>query len=430
MAELLGLDVAPHVAARAPREAVDALAGEEPVALALVQGPAPSELAALAQAAALRGMPVPVALPGGASELRHLAGDLGLPALEDVRALLAAVALVQAEIVRPWDASTRDLGAADRARLGALREDEGKKSRTRSDARWTREDGGLVGIAQAGRTALLGEPRDVGEACRALAQAAELRRPGMPTVEDVDEQAVLDVILGPPRALSDPASKAALASYDLPLPDEELCTSPSRAAAEASRIGFPVRIALASPDLRVWDHPDLAADGVDNAARVREVFRQITTLAQERAPNARLLGVTVSASTEAVALLRVRIEPLGRDLVLAQLGFADAHGAAAQDRTWTVLPATHEGLERVLNRLRGHALLLRGSAAERRHVVTSIGDTLLRLAAFAHEWRTEIAGVEIDPLAVLVGGDAEVREACIRVSDAFQRTLEASPIGG
>ena len=75
----------------------------------------------------------------------------------------------------------------------------------------------------------------------------------------------------------------------------------NRAASEAARIGFPVRIALASPDLRVWDHPDLAVDGVDNAARVRDVYRQIMGMANERQPEAHLLGVHVTATTSFVS---------------------------------------------------------------------------------------------------------------------------------
>src|SRR5690606_21721516 len=117
-------------------------------------------------------------------------------------------------------------------------------------------------------------------------------RPALPT----DLSATRDVLFGPPRVLSDPASKAAPLPFGLPMPQEELCASPSRAAAEAGRIGFPVRISLASPDLRVWDHPDLSVDGVDNAARVRDVYRQLTSIAAERAPEARVLGVTVTAT--------------------------------------------------------------------------------------------------------------------------------------
>jgi hypothetical protein len=253
--------------------------------------------------------------------------------------------------------------------------------------------------------------------------------PGRAVMDGVDDRAVLDVLFGPPRALSDPASKAALQPYGLPLPLEELCSSPSRAAAEAARIGFPVRIALASPDLRIWDHPDLAVDTVDNAARVREVFRQIMSMASERRPDARLLGVSVSATRSPLALLGLRAEPLDAGWVLTEIGFADAHGLASRDRTRTVLPASTERLDRTLSRLRGSSLVLEGTPAQRRAVLEAIGDALLRLSAFVDHHRDEIVAVEIRPLAVLVGGGVEVREACVTVGDSFLRTLDAPAAG-
>jgi hypothetical protein len=50
----------------------------------------------------------------------------------------------------------------------------------------------------------------------------------------------------------------------------------------------------------------------------------------------------------------------------------------------------------------------------------------MRLAAFVHQWRGEIEAVEVNPLAILVGGELEIREACVTVGDAFSRSLNAS----
>jgi hypothetical protein len=147
-------------------------------------------------------------------------------------------------------------------------------------------------------------------------------------------------------------------------------------------------------------------------------------LARSRSPEARLLGVTVSAATTAKALLRVEVERLGPSLAKAELGFVDPHGAASADRTWMALPATADGIERSLERLHGAPLLFGASVGERRHVVSAVGDVLLRLAAFVHDWPEEIERVEICPMAVLVGGDVEVREARVQVTDAFTRSLE------
>jgi hypothetical protein len=115
--------------------------------------------------------------------------------------------------------------------------------------------------------------------------------------------------------------------------------------------------------------------------------------------------------------------------VRTELGFADPHGEAAGDRTVTALPAPIGRIEAVLSRLRGSDLILAGSPVERRATVEAIADVLLRVSAFVDDQREEISSVEIDPLAVLLGGVAEVREACVTVGDAFIRSLEAGATG-
>lgn len=382
--------------------------------------PTPDQLVALADFTRSASLRAAVALVASRRELRSLAHDLGIVAVEDSAPLCAAIALLNLDLKQPWAVSSKGLSLADRARVGHVLSPANAGALVHTE-------GSLIGYSGgAGAPHVLGQARDVGAALFALRAAQETTRPRVSAVEGVDRQAVLDVILGPERALSDPASKAALAQYDLPLPIEELCATPSRAAAEAARIGFPVRVVLASPDLRIWEHRDLVANDVVGGAAVREAYRQLTSLAQSKSPGARVLGVTVSAATVAHALLRVRLQPLKSGLVLTEIGFADSHGVAANDVTQTILPATAQGIERALSRLEGSSLILEGTAADRKMAVTSIGDVLLRLTAFTLAWRAEIASVEVNPLALVVGGGIEVREACVTVGDAFSRSLRRS----
>lgn len=429
-AEAIGLDLEPSIDPGAAERCRAATADGERVALALARPPQAGALVELATAARLAERAVPVALVTGDPEsdrLRWLAGDLGLVAVGEIEPLLAAIALLDTRSAHPWTASTRRLTPLDRKRLG-----DDAITTGRGGGRLLRADEGRLGWASKGTdpSAVLGSPRAVGEALRACRLRTLAMPPARAVMEGVDRAAVQEVIFGPPRALSDPASKAALDPYGLPMPIEELCTSPSRAASEAARLGFPVRISLASPDLRLWDHPDLAVDGVDNAARVRDVYRQIMAMASERQPDARLLGVHVTATTTSQAMLRVVAEPLPDGLVLAEIGFADPHGRASDDRTVTVLPASVDAIERVLGRLAGAPLVLGGGAAARRAAVHAICDTLLRLAAFVDEHRAEVERVELNPMALLLDGATEVREACVTVGDAFLRTLESPrPLG-
>lgn len=413
----IGLEVAPEVHEAPWEPAIEAMKGGAAVGV-VVAAPLRADIAVrLADAARSVKRKLPVAVIG--PQRLGLFHDLGLPAVHETGPLLAVAALLDVGTSRPWAAATKELPSVDRERLG---ESVGH----RSDGRFERIDDGLIGHKGGSSKAQpLGAPRDVAAAVQAMRASQDASRPKVPVVQGVESDAVLDVILGPKRALSDPASKAALVQYDIPLPVEELCATPSRAASEASRIGFPVRVALASPDLRLWDHPDLAAE-VYSSGQARDAFRQILAVAKSRSEGARLLGVTVSESTMARTLLQVRMEPLRSGPVLTEIGFADPHGRASADTTQTVLPASAKALERVLLRLRGSSLLLAGTPQERSAAVTVIGDVLMRLAAFVHQWRKEIEAVEVNPLAILVGGELEVREACVTVGDAFSRSLNAS----
>lgn len=354
---------------------------------------------------------------GGSSGHRQIAEDFGIFAVESLESLFAGIAASAFEA--PWTASTRGIPAPDRQRLGGLV--GGSKTLL-----YESDGPGRVALTDGETRTRLGNTEHARLGLEALRRCHGVTIPAMPRVEAVDSRQVLDVILGPPRALSDPASKAALAAYDVPLPEEVLCASASRAASEAARIGFPVRIVLASPDLRAWDHPDLVVDGVDNAARVREVFRQMSSLAKSRSAGSRVLGVTVSATTAANALLRLRMRSLAPGVCLTQVGFADPHGLAAEDQASLLLPCRFEHLEARLERLRGHPLLLGDSVPVRRARVEELADVLLRVAAFVDDWRTEVKEVRVETLAMLLGGGAEIREACVVVSDAFARSLDTA----
>ncbi len=425
-AQTIGLAAEPEVTRDWVREARSALTKGTPIAIAVVDPPSLDPLVELSHLARPQRLAVVIGIFAAnpeADRILDVVGDLGITGASDARPLVAALALAGAGAVSPWSCSLRSLPAVDRARLRPVM---GSGGRVRGQL--SREHGGLIAWSADGKSqrVLLGEARDAAQAIRALHRTDRSTAQVLSSVEGVDEQSVLGVIFGPPRALSDPASKAALMPYGIPVPTEEVCGSASRTAAEAGRMGFPVRIALASPDLRVWDHPDLAVDTVDNAARVREVFGQLVALARTRAPESRLLGVTVAAATQTAALLSVRATPLPHGRVCMEIGFADPHGKASRDSTAAIMPAPLLSVSRAIARLRGSDLILSGKSTQRRRNLESIFDTLLRVASFVNDRRSEVDSVELLPLALLLDGSVEVREACVSVNDAFERSIQDS----
>jgi hypothetical protein len=434
-AQANGLAAAPEVAEEWLAAAADARAAPAS-AVALIEPPTLEQLVELGLLSRAAKRPLAIAILSRAAEaerVRQVALDVGLSAVCEVAPLLSVLCLIEAGAESAWTASPRALSKPERVRLQAA-----LTPGSRAGGYLLRGEAGQVTWARdaAGPGRPVGTARDLAQAITALRETDRETPQVESSVEGVDERAVIDVLFGPRRSLSDPASKAALLPYGIPVPEEELCASASRAAAEASRIGYPVRISLTSPDLRVWDHPDLAVDMVDNAARVRDTFRQLMGVAKGRLQQVaandaraveRLLGVMVTATSEAAALLGVRAWALPRNRVAMEIGFADAHGTAADDRTLAVLPAPQRAIDRALRRLQGADLLFAGTAAQRRARLDAVGDVLLRTSAFVDARRAEVDSVELRPLAILLDGSAEVREACIAVSDAFERSLIAPP---
>jgi hypothetical protein len=107
--------------------------------------------------------------------------------------------------------------------------------------------------------------------------------------------------------------------------------------------------------------------------------------------------------------------------VLLRVGFCDPHGAVAKDAVATVLPQSERAIRRALERLKGRALLwAEGAPAEAAQPLVGL---LVQLASFVDAFREEVARVELHPVALLVGGGAEVREVAVQVTDAFVREL-------
>lgn len=419
-AEAMGLGVETHLSVQ-PVEAAALAAGKGAPAIALCL--APPEPAALVSAldtcSAADALVLAILNPKFA-QMRALCADLGVACVSEIAPALTLLALLRSGVSRPWKANSRKVTSLDKLRLEGIL---GGSERSAGKLHSLGAKGLAIQAHENGDLVQLGHARHVAEALAALAhrrpQPHLATRPALPG----DLGPARDVLFGPPRLLSDPSSKAALLPFGLPMPQEELCTSPSRASSEAARIGFPVRISLASPDLRVWDHPDLSIDGVDNAARVRDVYRQLTSVALERAPDARVLGVTVTATTLARALLRVTARPMPGGRTLLRIGFADPHGAAVRDATSTLLPSTSEGIAAAIERLSGHILLLGDAASERERNVELLSELFERIGSFIEAFGREVARIELHPLALLVGGGAEIREAAIQVTDAFVRDL-------
>ena len=194
----------------------------------------------------------------------------------------------------------------------------------------------------------------------------------------------------------------ALAAYGIPIPGVELARSADEASQIAARLGFPVVLKIASPDiLHKSDVGGVLLNRTD-VESVRLGYEQVVANARLARPQAKISGVHIQRmipSGQEVILGMVRDAQFG-PLVMFGSGGVEVEGL--KDVTFELAPLNRVEAEAMLDRtwagrkLRGFRNI---PPADRAAVI----DVLMRLAQLAVDF-PHLAEIEINPLRVLREG--------------------------
>ncbi len=198
-------------------------------------------------------------------------------------------------------------------------------------------------------------------------------------------------------------AKQLLACYGLPVTQEALAENAVQAVSLAQSIGGKVVLKIDSPDITHKTEAGAVRIGVAGAEAVTEAFESIVKSATAHAPQARINGVLVQemAQPGVEMMLGVVMDPVFGPIVAAGLG--GIHVEVLKDIAYRAAPVTHQQANDMLGELRGVKLLsgVRGMSARDRNAVV---DAIVRLSWFAHDFRHEIAELDINPLMVYENG--------------------------
>jgi acetyltransferase len=180
-----------------------------------------------------------------------------------------------------------------------------------------------------------------------------------------------------------------------------LARTPDQAAAAARKLGFPVVLKLASPDIPHKSDVGGVALNLQAEAEVRQAFERILAQARAARPQARVDGVTVQpmlAQGQEVIVGVVRDEQFG-PLVMFGSGGVEVEGL--KDLAFALAPLTLRETEALLEgtwagrRLKGFRNI---PPADRQAAI----EVVRRLAQLADDL-PQITEIEVNPLRVLPG---------------------------
>jgi acetyl coenzyme A synthetase (ADP forming)-like protein len=248
-------------------------------------------------------------------------------------------------------------------------------------------------------------PERAARAFRSMANYREILARPSPEYEhfEVDRQAVrnlLERVRDEGRvSIGDAEAREIMTAYGLRIPQSEIAENPDQAVEIAARIGYPVVLKIASPDILHKTDVGGVKVGLGSADDVRDAYELMVYRAQRYVPEARIWGCLVQEMVQAdglEVLVGMNRDPQFGPLVTFGLG--GIYVETLKDVTFRLAPFSRQEAEEMLSEIRARALLdgVRGKPAVDK---SAIVDTLLRIGQLVQDF-PEIAELDINPLVV------------------------------
>ena len=213
--------------------------------------------------------------------------------------------------------------------------------------------------------------------------------------------------------LTEREAKRVLADYGFPVTRERLARSPEEAVAHARELTGSVALKIDSAEITHKTDAGAVRLGLSGDAEVSQGYMDVMHAAAAFAPQARCNGVLVQEMVPrgAEMMLGIVADPAFGPVVAVGLG--GIHIEVLRDVSYRIAPVTPDDAMAMLHELRGYRLL-EGVRGMPTRDIEAVRDLIVRLSWFAHDFRNEIAEVDVNPLVVMErGAGARVVDALI-----------------
>lgn len=216
--------------------------------------------------------------------------------------------------------------------------------------------------------------------------------------------------------LAEPEAKRVLASAGLSITREELVSSEDEAATTAERMGFPVVLKVASPDILHKSDAGGVKVGLKNAEAVRQGYLDIMKAAKEKHPTAKIQGVLVQEMVEGGLETIVGVAnrpPFGP---VVAFGLGGVFVELLKDVTFRLAPIDEMGAAEMLKEIKGASMLdgYRGQPAADKGALAKV---IAQVSELAVAFNEDVEELDINPL-VVKGDQIIALDALITLKDA------------
>jgi len=202
--------------------------------------------------------------------------------------------------------------------------------------------------------------------------------------------------------LGEDDAAAILAHYGFRFPRKALARTSREAAGLASKLGFPVVMKIASPDILHKTDVGGVKLSINSANEAEDAFLEITANARRFMPQAFIQGVTlyemISGGKE-VILGVTHDRTFGHMLMF---GLGGIYVEVLKDVAFRITPISHRDAQAMVNEIKTSALL-RGARGEKAVDVNAVVESILRLSCLVTDFPV-IRELDVNPLVAMEKG--------------------------
>lgn len=194
-----------------------------------------------------------------------------------------------------------------------------------------------------------------------------------------------------------------LRAYGFPLPQSILVTTEDEAVNTAKKIGFPVVMKIASPQIIHKSDAGGVKVGVSSEQGVRDAFNQIITSAKKYNKNATIKGILVQEMVKGGKELIIgsKLEPGFGPVIM--LGMGGIYVEVLKDVTFRLAPVTDKEADDMINSIKTKKLL-EGVRGEKPSDLKKLSELIQKLSALVTDFK-EIKELDMNPVLVMEQGN-------------------------
>ncbi len=221
---------------------------------------------------------------------------------------------------------------------------------------------------------------------------AVLKRPATAKVKPLSKQAS-DILASAGATLAEYDAMRLLAAAGMDAAAGTLVQSPEEAAAAAEKAAGPVALKIQSPDISHKSAAGGVALNISGGAAARRAFGEIRDRIAKSSPGAAILGTLVQPMAKPGLEMILGVSNQSGFGPMLMAGFGGTAVEASGDVAFAPAPLSRDDAAALLARLRGAAVLNRGSFD-----IDALLDLMEKLSAFALAAADRIAEIDLNPV--------------------------------